>query len=939
MTKKRILSMLLCLCMAVSLLPTFALAAEDAVDIRIDAEEDLDSTTNNETYQKLDAVADVTVAGDIYTITLTQDFVGRFFIDTAVRIIIDAAGHTVDGGSLGEALCLENGANTNVTLKGNGTFVEGTNNAAYIGTTAVLNIESATFIGRFWDYSGSGVATTSKVVTYKDDGTSYAVQYVPEGGNASAPIPAPAKEGCELLGWCAENSSEPFDFVNTTVTEDMTLHASWVEEGEIPTVEFGGRTYITDANGVMAYYLGTDMFDIIGKYDGNWKKTTYSSGGFKTYLKVGDTTQCVKPAGTTVDGVTASIHVAFTNEGKTLKINYVVDNPDGKTFSIGTGADIQIGSDDSAAITLLENGGGFKMVSDYSSDKNASDEYAQFNFFGKGYTGVTDVSDFWYGKYGTWSGNKSAVAFYGMEQSLESDTSYDSAASWHWANEVATSETYSVQIGIGGAGSEVIETFEVGGTVTDSVDTPIDNATVKLVKNGNVIALDDTEAGVFNFENIAPGTYNLVVTQGELIVTQMVTVANENYSGTIVLPTGDNKNSAVDNSAAGAFAATVGGLDEIAVRGYDYDADRDDYYSYYHSELEVVDVKLFVTAEAESDAEKNAIKAEVEKEGAPEGRELKIDFFGLTLEKTVDDVEVDDIGENNPQLLTIMIPFSTAGKQEIAVYRYHGGVAAKLNENPGSDEEGFTVGGGYVTIYAKNFSTYAIAYTVAAPEGGSGGDIDDDKPDEQPPVSSPAAPHRCTSQCPICGGCTDVACPFAACGKKCTGISVNYSDVASSAWYSDEVEYVCHLGLMEGYGNGIFNPDGTVTRQQMWMVLARMSGATPANMAAARSWAMAMGISDGSNPGAAVTRQQFITMLYRYAVLKGYDVSVGEDTNILSYTDAFDIADYAISAMQWGCGAGIIGGYNDGSLKPMNGSSRAHMAAFLMRFCVNTVKD
>ena len=55
-----------------------------------------------------------------------------------------------------------------------------------------------------------------------------------------------------------------------------------------------------------------------------------------------------------------------------------------------------------------------------------------------------------------------------------------------------------------------------------------------------------------------------------------------------------------------------------------------------------------------------------------------------------------------------------------------------------------------------------------------------------------------------------------------------------------------------------------------------------------------------------ITREQFAVMLYRFAQKQGYDVSVGENTNILSYTDAFDVAEYAIPAMQWACGAGIL---------------------------------
>ena len=82
-----------------------------------------------------------------------------------------------------------------------------------------------------------------------------------------------------------------------------------------------------------------------------------------------------------------------------------------------------------------------------------------------------------------------------------------------------------------------------------------------------------------------------------------------------------------------------------------------------------------------------------------------------------------------------------------------------------------------------------------------------------------------------------------------------------------------------------------------------------------------------------ITREQFAAMLWRYAKTEGYDVSVGEDTNILSYKDFADLSEYAISAMQWACGAGVINGTGDGStLTPQGQATRAQAAVMLMRF-------
>ena len=76
-------------------------------------------------------------------------------------------------------------------------------------------------------------------------------------------------------------------------------------------------------------------------------------------------------------------------------------------------------------------------------------------------------------------------------------------------------------------------------------------------------------------------------------------------------------------------------------------------------------------------------------------------------------------------------------------------------------------------------------------------------------------------------------------------------------------------------------------------------------------------------------------MLYRYAVAKGYDVSIGESTNILSYADFASISEYAIPAMQWTCGSGIVTGVTDSTLAPQGTATRAQCAAMLMRFVEN----
>ena len=77
-----------------------------------------------------------------------------------------------------------------------------------------------------------------------------------------------------------------------------------------------------------------------------------------------------------------------------------------------------------------------------------------------------------------------------------------------------------------------------------------------------------------------------------------------------------------------------------------------------------------------------------------------------------------------------------------------------------------------------------------------------------------------------------------------------------------------------------------------------------------------------------------VAVLWRYAKYKGYDVSVGENTNILSYNDVFDVSEYAIPAMQWACGTGIIIG-NNGYLMPKDATTRAQTATIFYRYLMN----
>ena len=167
--------------------------------------------------------------------------------------------------------------------------------------------------------------------------------------------------------------------------------------------------------------------------------------------------------------------------------------------------------------------------------------------------------------------------------------------------------------------------------------------------------------------------------------------------------------------------------------------------------------------------------------------------------------------------------------------------------------------------------------------------------------------------------------------------SFPFYDVPTSAWYYSAVKYVYENKLMDGVDTYVFAPNDTLTRAMVWTIIARMSGVDTTGganwYAKAQEWVVVNGISDGENPTAAITREQLVTMLYRYAQIKGYDVSVGENTNILSYVDATSISEYAVAAFQWACGSGLTEGDENGALTPLATATRAQAAAMIMRFC------
>lgn len=167
--------------------------------------------------------------------------------------------------------------------------------------------------------------------------------------------------------------------------------------------------------------------------------------------------------------------------------------------------------------------------------------------------------------------------------------------------------------------------------------------------------------------------------------------------------------------------------------------------------------------------------------------------------------------------------------------------------------------------------------------------------------------------------------------KDSAASAPSFSDVSGSHWASAEISWAAEKGIMQGVGDGFFAPERTVTRQQLWMVMARMDGSNPADMAAACAWAKNNSVSDGTRPGDSLTRQQMVAILYRYAQLKGYSVAGSADTS--SFPDHVNVSNYAKDAMAWAVGSGIVAGTSDGRLNPGGTATRAQFVVMMHRFC------
>lgn len=174
-----------------------------------------------------------------------------------------------------------------------------------------------------------------------------------------------------------------------------------------------------------------------------------------------------------------------------------------------------------------------------------------------------------------------------------------------------------------------------------------------------------------------------------------------------------------------------------------------------------------------------------------------------------------------------------------------------------------------------------------------------------------------------------------------------YFDVSSTAWYYNAVKYAVEKGLFSGVTDTQFGPNVSMTRGMLVTVLYKLEGrpaaggnsfidvSSNAYYSNAVAWAasknIVSGIGDGMfAPGQAISREQMVVILYKYAQSKGMDTSAS--ASLSNFADYDKVSPWAREAMQWAVGAGLISGKNGSILDPTGTATRAEVASILMNF-------
>ena len=188
------------------------------------------------------------------------------------------------------------------------------------------------------------------------------------------------------------------------------------------------------------------------------------------------------------------------------------------------------------------------------------------------------------------------------------------------------------------------------------------------------------------------------------------------------------------------------------------------------------------------------------------------------------------------------------------------------------------------------------------------------------------------------------------CPKDATCVMTAFSDLKPTSWFHDGVHFVLQEGWMNGVGHGEFGPGQVTSRAMIVTILWRMAGEPAPEQAApfadvpadewfsqAVAWAAEQGIVQGMDsrtfaPHRPISREQMVTIIYRYAWAKGWDEPLTVEDRLDQFSDEATISFWARDPLRWAVATGRITGMEDGTLKPRSTATRAEAATLLMRF-------
>jgi len=523
--------------------------------------------------------------------------------------------------------------------------------------------------------------------------------------------------------------------------------------------------------------------------------------------------------------------------------------------------------------------------------------------------------------------------------------------------------------------------YSISGKVTDG-EYGLSGIAVTLKQGNTIIATTTTAAdGSYSFIT-EEGLYNIVAEKeendGSTIKTVKIEVTESaNANDVVFVATDINSELEIKPDTP---QIIVGGLDEEA--------------QIVSSNNENADVTVKMTVESKEDIT-GSDDVQGQEQRQNEQKEIKkvsgnryIQFIEINLTQSISGAESTKLEETSG-LIEIIIPFEKGNKRNITVYRYHGSASEKLGAgigNANADGEYFEVKENHIVVYAKKFSTYAIGYDLPSSGGGGssvtrctvkfdtngGSSVSSATVTKNAKVAEPKTPEKegytfngwyideeLTEKYDFESKVTKNFTLYAKWDKhddeqsstdthNCPSLA--FDDLDITKWYHFDTDYVIENGIFKGTTETTFEPDSAQTRAMMVTVLYRVEGEPAVNRsipfadvdmgayyANAVIWGQQNGIIKGYSetefgPDDKITREQIAAIMHRYAQYKGYDVSVGENTNILSYDDFDSISEYAIPSMQWAVGSGLIKGKSESTLNPLDNATRAEIAAILHRF-------